>query len=132
VEEGVRDRFGQPMAQTEPTFGEPLAFDHRAMLADALGRLRGKIKYVPGLLAALAPPRFTVSELQSLVEAISGRTLETANFRRLVAHSRSHALITPTGDLTSSGGRPAEIYTWKMDFAHVRLERSIRFPWQSH
>jgi hypothetical protein len=130
VEEALRDHYGRVRdGEPIPTFGEPMAFDHRLMLADALGRLRGKLKYVPALLVALTPPRFTVAELQAVVEAAAGRSLETANFRRLVAHSKSHVLIVPTGEVTRSGGRPAEIYTWKMDFAHVRLERSLRLPW---
>jgi hypothetical protein len=130
VEEALRDRYGQVHdADRVPAFGEPMAFDHRVMLADGIGRLRGRLKYVPALLVALTPPRFTVAELQAVVEAAAGRPLEAANFRRLVAHSKSHALIVPTGEVTRSGGRPAEIYAWKTDFAHVRLERSLRLPW---
>lgn len=132
VEEGVRDRWGSVLADAglpAQQLGVPMAFDHRIMLADAIGRVRGKIKYVPALLAALMPQEFTVADLQRCVEAIAGRPLEAANFRRLIAYSKSHALIRPTGLMTSSGGRPAEMFTWFTDFAHVRLERSLRLPW---
>jgi hypothetical protein len=130
VEEARRDRFGRLRDPgPAPAFGVPMAFDHRVMLADALGRLRGRLKYVPALLVAITPPRFTVAELQAVVEAAAGRALEAANFRRLVAHSKNHALIVPTGHVTRSGGRPAEIFCWKTDFAHVRLERALRLPW---
>ncbi|HUH12932.1 MAG TPA: NUDIX domain-containing protein [Longimicrobiales bacterium] len=134
VEEAARDRWGQVPEGAGPPAGDtgaPMAFDHRLMLADALGRLRGKIKYVPELLAALTPAAFTVADLQRFVELIAGRPLEAANFRRLVAHSKGHALIRPTGRTIESGGRPAELFTWKRDFTHVRLERSLRLPWQN-
>lgn len=132
VEEAVRDRWGRPRAGSpaDHRMGEPMAFDHRLMLADAVGRLRGKIKYVPELLAALVPPRFTVATLQRAVEIIAGRALETANFRRLLVYSKTHALIKPTGETTESGGRPAELFTWIRDLRHVRLERSLRYPWE--
>jgi hypothetical protein len=130
VEEALRDVYGRlPHDVSLPPFGEAMAFDHRLMVADGIARLRGRLKYVPALLVALTPHRFTVARLQAVVEAIAGRPLEAANFRRLVAHSKSHALIVPTGEVTSSGGRPAEMYAWKTDFAHVRLERSLRLPW---
>lgn len=134
VEEAQRDRWGQRWPDAAPALphtGAPMAFDHRMMLADALGRLRGKIKYVPELLAALTPEAFTVADLQRFVELIAGRPLEAANFRRLIAHSKGHALIRPTGQTVDSGGRPAELFTWKRDFSHVRLERSLRLPWQN-
>ncbi|HUP19879.1 MAG TPA: NUDIX domain-containing protein [Gemmatimonadota bacterium] len=131
VEEALRDRWGQlpDDAAPLPGSGEAMAFDHRLMLADALGRLRGKIKYVPELLVALTPPLFTIAGLQGVVELIAGRPLEAANFRRLLAHSKHHALIRPTGSTTESGGRPAELFTWRRDYAHERLERSLRLPW---
>jgi 8-oxo-dGTP diphosphatase len=59
----------------------PLAFDHAQILRVGLERLRGKVRYVP-LGFELLPPKFTLSELQHLYEAILGRPLDKRNFRK--------------------------------------------------
>ena len=55
----------------EDVFGRPMMSDHRRILATALGRLRGKLKYRP-VVFELMPEAFTLSDLQRAVEAISG------------------------------------------------------------
>ena len=65
------------------TKAPPLAFDHAQILKVALDRLRGKVRYVP-IGFELLPPKFTLSELQHLYEAILGRTLDKRNFRKKV------------------------------------------------
>ena len=60
-----------------------MRFDHRRILATAIARLRGKLKYRP-VVFELMPREFTLTELQRTVEAISGRRLHKQNFRRLV------------------------------------------------
>ena len=45
-----------------------MALDHRRMLATAIARLRGKIKYRP-VVFELMPPAFTLLQLQRTVEA---------------------------------------------------------------
>jgi hypothetical protein len=58
IHERWRD-FGRTMpAEDGPVFGEPMAADHRRILATAIGRLRGKIKYRP-VVFELMPPSFT-------------------------------------------------------------------------
>lgn len=90
--------------------GQPLRYDHRRILATAVSRLRGKIKYRP-VIFELMPPRFTLTELQASVEAISGRHLHKQNFRRLVEGAE---LVEPTGETTSrTGGRPAALYRFR-------------------
>jgi 8-oxo-dGTP diphosphatase len=59
----------------------PLAFDHGQILRVGLERLRGKVRYVP-IGFELLPPKFTLSELQHLYEAILGRPLDKRNFRK--------------------------------------------------
>ena len=61
----------------------PLAFDHAQILQVAVDRLRGKLRYVP-IGFELLPPKFTLSELQHLYEAILGRPLDKRNFRKKV------------------------------------------------
>jgi hypothetical protein len=100
-----------------PELGRPMAFDHRRILATAMGRLRGKLKYRP-VVFELLPPEFTLLELQKTVEAISGTLLHKQNFRRLVEQGR---LVEPTGNVsTRTGGRPAKLYRFRRE---VVLER---------
>lgn len=87
-----------------------MALDHRRILATALGRMRGKLRYRP-VVFELMPPEFTLFELQRVIEAISGRGLHKQNFRRLVANQR---LVEATGVRKSdTGGRPARLYRFR-------------------
>ncbi|TGE02326.1 NUDIX hydrolase [Methylobacterium nonmethylotrophicum] len=97
--------------------GQPMALDHRRMLATALGRLRGKIKYRP-VVFELMPPAFTLGQLQRVVEALSGIVLHKQNFRRLVAQQ---GLVEETDAVTAeTGGRPARLMRFRRE---VLLER---------
>lgn len=58
-----------------------LAFDHANIVAVALERLRGKVRYQP-LGFELLPAKFTLGQLQRLYESILGRALDKRNFRR--------------------------------------------------
>ena len=58
-----------------------LAFDHAEIVAAALARLQGKVRYQP-IGFELLPPKFTLSELQHLYEAILGAVLDKRNFRK--------------------------------------------------
>jgi 8-oxo-dGTP diphosphatase len=60
-----------------------LAFDHAEIVATALGRLRGKVRYQP-IGFELLPPKFTLSQLQRLYEVILERPLDKRNFRKKV------------------------------------------------
>lgn len=100
-----------------PQLGRPMQFDHRRILATAMSRLRGKLKYRP-VIFELLPESFTLFELQKIVEAISGHHLHKQNFRRLV---ESGGLVEPIGDVrTQTGGRPAKLFRFRRD---VLLER---------
>jgi hypothetical protein len=100
-----------------PEFGRPMSFDHRRILATAMGRLRGKLKYRP-VVFELLPPEFTLLDLQQTVEAISGTLLHKQNFRRLVEQG---GLVEATGNVsTATGGRPAKLYRFRRE---VVLER---------
>lgn len=100
-----------------PRLGAPMRFDHRRILATAIGRVRAKIKYRP-VIFELMPDEFTLFELQRTVEAILGPHLHKQNFRRLV---ESAGLVEPTGAMqTETGGRPAKLYRFRRE---VLLER---------
>ena len=58
----------------------PLAFDHPRILAYAVERLRNKLEYTT-VGFQLLPSKFTLGELQTIYEAILGKTLDKRNFR---------------------------------------------------
>jgi hypothetical protein len=118
VDEAKRDgRSAASQWDETPELGRPMALDHRRILATAMGRLRGKLKYRP-LVFELLPPEFTLYDLQKTVEAISGTLLHKQNFRRLVEKG---GLVEPTGNVsTETGGRPARLYRFRRE---VVLER---------
>ena len=97
--------------------GVAMASDHRRILATAIGRLRGKIKYRP-VVFELMPPSFTLSQLQQTVEALAGIRLHKQNFRRLV---EQQGLVEETGAISAAtGGRPARLVRFRRE---VLLER---------
>ena len=128
--EARRDRWGRETPGATPALGRAMAFDHRRILADALGRVRGKIKYVPAILHALAAERFTLDELQRAVEGIAGRPLHRPNFRRSVT-ARREPLVEPAGTFrapTRSLGVGAQEYAFRAP-ALPRLRTALEYPW---
>ena len=58
-----------------------LAFDHDDIVEYALTRLRAKITYSP-IAYGFLPDEFTLAQLREVYEAVLGRPLDPANFRR--------------------------------------------------
>lgn len=84
-----------------------LAFDHAAIIAYALERLRYKLEYTNIMYAAL-PPRFTLPELQTAYEAVLGRPLDRRNFRKKLADLH---FVRPTQEWRKpERGRPAQLW----------------------
>jgi hypothetical protein len=105
--------------------GRPMALDHRRIVATALGRLRGKIKYRP-VVFELLPPTFTLLQLQRVVEALAGVRLHKQNFRRLVEHA---GLVEGTGrQHPPTGGRPAELFVFRRDVLRERPAPGVGLP----
>jgi len=74
----------------------------------------------------LLPGSFTLSELQEVYEAILGRTLHKASFRRALQSAR---LVMPTREWRSEGrGRPAQLYKF-VPRAPKASRRGVRFDW---
>jgi len=113
VEEAWRDRAAAGLAEprtaratTEAT-GLPMTSDHRRILATAIGRLRGKLKYRP-VVFELMPPDFTLLALQKTVEAIVGFELHKQNFRRSIENG---GLVVKSGAMAQQqSGRPAALF----------------------
>lgn len=123
VFEAIRDaEIAQPQTNQ---LGPPLLFDHRRVLATAMSRLRAKIKYRP-VVFELMPPTFTLTQLQSTVEAIAGSNLHKQNFRRLVEQS---GLVEQTGQtVTGTGGRPAAEFRFRPEALRERLDPGVKLP----
>lgn len=125
VDEALRDR--RPGAAPNrlagsPPLGQVMPFDHRRIVATALGRLRGKLKYRP-LVFELMADHFTLTDLQRKVEAISGHHLHKQNFRRLV---ETGGLVEPTGEQTTTKGRPAALFRFRREVLRERPAPGLR------
>lgn len=141
VEEAKRDQWGQVRASWKSKLtmpGEPLAFDHRLMLADAVSRLRGKIKYLPGTLAAIMPEEFTLSDLHRAVMALTGRAIEKSNFWRMFRRDRMAGILEPTGakevpanrrNARDRRGPEAQLYRFAEDVSQIRFDPAISFSY---
>jgi hypothetical protein len=112
AQEAARDRGQKPPKLPASALGETMISDHRRILATAIGRLRGKIKYRP-VVFELMPERFTLLDLQKVVEAILGLPLHKQNFRRSLGRS---GLVEGLGIFTgAAGGRPAELFRFRRE-----------------
>src|SRR5690606_35671348 len=110
--EAARDRGQKPSKSPAARLGQPMISDHRRILATAIGRLRGKIKYRP-VVFELMPDRFTLLDLQKVVEALLGLPLHKQNFRRALGRS---GLLIGLGSFTqATGGRPAELFRFRRE-----------------
>lgn len=86
-----------------------LAFDHDEIVAYALERLRTKAEY--GAIAhRLLGERFTLAQLHEVSEALQGRTIDPANFRRQIAQVPA---IEATDEYLEGGRhRPPRLYRY--------------------
>ena len=121
VRESARDS-GKAATGAEE-LGAAMMYDHRRILATAIARVRGKMKYRPVVFELMAPS-FTLLELQRTVEALLGRRLHKQNFRRLVAEQ---GLVEGTGKFAASArGRPAELFRFRRDVLRERPAPGLR------
>lgn len=126
VTESMRDRsFDDDGESDSQGFGRPMDMDHRRILATGLGRIRGKLRYRP-VVFELLPRTFTLTRLQSVVEALAGIRLHKQNFRRLV---EGGGLVEGTGRLDNrTGGRPAELFRFRREVLRERRAPGVGLP----
>lgn len=87
-----------------------LAYDHRAVIMEAMHRLASKIQYT-NIAWSLLPKEFTLTELQRVYEVIMGRELDKRNFRKRINDLK---LIRATGKKRyGMAHRPAALYTFR-------------------
>jgi hypothetical protein len=124
-EAGLVPESGRAVAAASLVPGEPMAHDHRRILATGMARLRAKIKYRP-VVFELMPPDFTLLQLQRAVEALAGRRLHKQNFRRLIDQQ---GLVEETGALSSeTGGRPAKLFRFRREIVLERAFAGTKLP----
>ena len=106
-----------------------LAFDHGQILEDALERMRSKLEYT-ALAARFCKPRFTISELREVYEAVWNARLDPGNFQRGFRENAcfvrcGEALVAPT----SGRGRPASLWSVhgsaRQDHSLALLDRTL-------
>lgn len=86
-----------------------LAFDHREIIDYALWRLRNKLEYAQIAYHFLGET-FTLAQLREVYEAVLGRSLDPANFRRQL---KSVPQIEPTDQFLEGGKhRPPRLYRY--------------------
>ena len=105
-----------------------LAFDHLAILRDAVERVRVELE-VSGIATAFVGTTFTIAELRAVYEAVWGVELDAANFRRSLVGE--DGWVIPTGRTARpgpGGGRPAELYragrAWQHGVPIHRIQRN--------
>jgi ADP-ribose pyrophosphatase YjhB (NUDIX family) len=89
-----------------------MAFDHESIVLAGRERLRAKLSYT-NIGFALAPERFSISELSSIYTAALGYPVDPTNLRRVLER---RGLLDATGERRASGpegGRPASIHTFR-------------------
>jgi 8-oxo-dGTP diphosphatase len=109
-----------------------LAFDHEQILRDAVQRAAERLEDTD-LATAFVGPRFTLSELQSVYEALWGEELDPANFRRSVLSASpvdEIAYVEATDERapsTPKGGRPPALFAaspaWQSTGSPVKRSR---------
>jgi ADP-ribose pyrophosphatase YjhB (NUDIX family) len=87
----------------------PMAFDHGTIVPAGRERLRAKLSYT-NIGFALAPERFSISELSAIYTAALGYPVDPTNLRRVLER---RGLLAATGKRRApgrEGGRPAAVY----------------------
>jgi 8-oxo-dGTP diphosphatase len=101
-----------------------LAFDHADIVDLARARLQGKVRYEP-IGFELLPPKFTLSQLQHLYEAVIGAEVDKRNFRKKVL---SFGLLTPLDETQMAGRhRPAQLFRFDADKYQKLKKRGFNF-----
>lgn len=100
----------------------PLAFDHDAILATAMDRLRSKLEYTT-LAFQLLPEVFSILELKYTYEQILGEKLDKGNFYRKIKDAK---VLEDTGMRREGRGRPTTLYRFRRN----RGDEQFVFRWR--
>lgn len=101
-----------------------LPFDHNEILEACLERLKQRVRARP-VGFELLPPKFTLTELQNLYEAILDTTLDKRNFRKKII---SMNLLVDLNELQEGvAHRPAKLYQFDRGKYENFLDRGYDF-----
>ncbi|WP_336660734.1 NUDIX hydrolase [Leucobacter sp. USHLN153] len=93
-----------------------LAFDHEEIVSYALARLRSKTEYA-AVAHRFLGATFTIGQLRAVYEAVLGRAVDPANFRRQML---AQGTLVDTGEReTGTPHRPARLYRFREDAART-------------
>ncbi len=86
-----------------------LAFDHAAIIAKAIERIASKLDY-SNIMFKLVPQTFTIPELRSVREIITGAPQDRGNFRRRVARMIEDKIIEQAPGKRITTSKPATVF----------------------
>ncbi len=87
-----------------------MAFDHKEMIQYGVKRLCAKIEY-SNIVYGLLPKEFTLTEMQSVYEAIVGHVIDKRNFRKKIL--ALNILVETDKERTGQKNRPAKLYQFR-------------------
>lgn len=98
---------------------QPLAFDHREILADAVERARSKLEYTT-VAAEFLGQEFTLTDLREVYEVVWGHPMDPGNFQRKMKTTED--VLVETGETRPSPvgrGRPATVFRIRPGGPHL-------------
>lgn len=103
---------------------EDLAFDHNEILENCLLQLKHRVRMAP-IGFELLPPKFTLTELQHLYEAILETDLDKRNFRKKIL---SMNLLQDLNEIQEGvAHRPAKLYQFDQDRYKEFVDKGYSF-----
>lgn len=101
-----------------------LVFDHAEIVEKAAERLRGKVSYEP-IGFELLPEKFSLSQLQTLYEAVTQVSLDKRNFRKKIL---SMGVLLPLKEFVAEGAhRPAQLFRFNSEKYSALKKRGFHF-----
>ena len=96
--------------------GSDLAFDHGRIIETGIKRLQNKIGYTDIAFRFLADMEsFSLSELQTVFEAVLDRPTDSSNFRRMIRtqYEKEGRVIRTEKEDKQGPGRPSVLYRFR-------------------
>jgi len=101
-----------------------LSFDHGAIIQKALEHLRNEVRYKP-IGFHLLPDKFTLTEFQTLYEAILDKKMDTRNFRKKIA--KMELLIDTEEKQENVSHRAAKLYRFDEQIYNRLKAEGLKF-----